>query len=156
MCFSQIRRKEGRHFEAAWAENISQFLTKKSENADGYFALSSATRSLRLGNGLLAEQGLQLAERLGLSPLQKEKARLMRIHVARISGGTEECRALIKETKTDKTFHLSEDALVDYAPLMPGQTSPFSVTTTHNPLISTCVVSFKTFSGERIEMIQRE
>lgn len=51
--------------------------------------------------------------------------------------------------KSDGTFVKSASAMVDYQPLLPGQTSPFKAMTTENPAISKCGVSFKTmFGGE--------
>jgi hypothetical protein len=49
----------------------------------------------------------------------------------------------------DGTFVKSEDSLIDYNPILPGQTSPFKVLTTHNPSITNCEVGFKhLFGGE--------
>lgn len=53
------------------------------------------------------------------------------------------------------TFVKSADALVDYNPIMPDQASPFSVSTTHNPEIEKCSVSFKFLMGAEIDSIDR-
>ncbi|HEX3869427.1 MAG TPA: FxLYD domain-containing protein [Pirellulales bacterium] len=44
-------------------------------------------------------------------------------------------------------FVKSDQAMLTYNPIMPGQTSPFLVITTGNPMISNCTVSFKTLFG---------
>jgi hypothetical protein len=47
----------------------------------------------------------------------------------------------------DGTFITSDSALIEYNPIMPGQTSPFKALTPYNPLMAKCNVSFKTLSG---------
>lgn len=44
----------------------------------------------------------------------------------------------------------SEDALIDYSPILPAQTSPFSAGGTDNPEISRCEVAFKYLMGGTI------
>jgi len=48
-------------------------------------------------------------------------------------------------------FVKSDDALVEYNPLLPGQTSPFKVGTTHNPASEKCRLSFKTMFGGEVK-----
>ena len=43
----------------------------------------------------------------------------------------------------DETLVKSEDAILQYNPIMPGQTSPFTVMGTDNPLITKCGLKFK-------------
>lgn len=45
----------------------------------------------------------------------------------------------------------SEDAVLEYDPIMPGQTSPFKVMVRDNPLIKTFRVNFKHIFGETIQ-----
>lgn len=52
---------------------------------------------------------------------------------------------------SDNTFVKSSEALIDYNPILAGQSSPFEVLTTHNPAISTCNISFKKLMGGTIE-----
>lgn len=47
-------------------------------------------------------------------------------------------------------FVKSDSALIEYNPIMPGQTSPFKVMTTMNPLISKCNIDFKSLMGGSI------
>lgn len=47
-------------------------------------------------------------------------------------------------------FVISDSALIDYRPLMPGQTSPFSTITSANPLMKKYRVEFSTFRGATI------
>ena len=44
----------------------------------------------------------------------------------------------------------TETALLEYNPIMPGQTSPFKAGGTDNPLIETCSTSFKYLMGRVI------
>ncbi len=50
----------------------------------------------------------------------------------------------------------SEDALLEYNPIMPGQTSPFSAGGTDNPQISTCHVAFKHLFGGEIPFVDKK
>lgn len=50
----------------------------------------------------------------------------------------------------DNTFVKSVDALIDYNPILPGQTSPFSTMTTGNPAIKKCNLAFKVLFGGSI------
>lgn len=50
----------------------------------------------------------------------------------------------------DNAFVKSADALIDYNPILPGQTSPFKAGTTTNPAISGCNVSFKQLFGKKV------
>jgi len=47
----------------------------------------------------------------------------------------------------DGTFVKSDDALIDFRPLLPGQTSPFSSLTSTNPAMAKFSVQFATFGG---------
>lgn len=49
----------------------------------------------------------------------------------------------------------SEDALVDYQPIMPGQASPFKVTSRGNPLSKKCEVAFKRFWGGEVRWTKK-
>jgi len=40
--------------------------------------------------------------------------------------------------------------LIDFDPILPGQTSPFKVLTTHNPAITKGSISFKYILGAQI------
>lgn len=48
-------------------------------------------------------------------------------------------------------FVTSDDAMIDYSPILPGQTSPFKVMARHNPAMSTARVEFKEMFGGTIE-----
>jgi hypothetical protein len=48
---------------------------------------------------------------------------------------------------SDGTFIKSDSAMVEYNPLMPGQTSPFKTISTFNPLMKRCKVEFKRIGG---------
>ncbi len=50
----------------------------------------------------------------------------------------------------DGQYVNSEDSLIDYNPILPGQTSPFKVMMTMNPEMKRCKVSFKFLMGGSI------
>ena len=50
----------------------------------------------------------------------------------------------------DGTFVKSDDALIGYNPILPGQTSPFESITTDNPAIKTYKITFKFMFGGTI------
>lgn len=50
----------------------------------------------------------------------------------------------------------SEDALIDYNPIMPGQTSPFSAGGTDNPQINGCQIAFKYLMGGTVAYVERK
>ncbi len=56
----------------------------------------------------------------------------------------------------DGTFVTSDDALIDFDPILPGQSSPFSVLTRNNPAITKCGIQFKEFFGGTIEHQKRD
>ncbi len=56
---------------------------------------------------------------------------------------------------TDGTFVKSEDALIKFNPLLPGQVSPFKVGGTDNPAIKKCEVSFKTIWGKTVDFVDK-
>jgi hypothetical protein len=47
-------------------------------------------------------------------------------------------------------FITSGDALIDYRPILPGQSSPFKVMAPQNPAMKTCRVEFKKMFGSAI------
>lgn len=50
----------------------------------------------------------------------------------------------------DGNFITSDEALIDYNPILPRQTSPFDVITTYNPQMENYTVNFKEFFGTTI------
>jgi flagellar basal body-associated protein FliL len=55
----------------------------------------------------------------------------------------ENVEAVVQYYDSSDKFVKSDDALIDYDPILPGQTSPFSVITADNPEIDSYSVSFK-------------
>jgi hypothetical protein len=51
-----------------------------------------------------------------------------------------------------KTFVKSDTALIEYNPIMPGQTSPFKVISTDNPMMVECKISFTHLFGGTVEV----
>jgi hypothetical protein len=52
--------------------------------------------------------------------------------------------------QADGTLVKTAESMVDYNPLLPGQTSPFHALTSDNPAATKCHLAFKTFWGSRI------
>lgn len=62
----------------------------------------------------------------------------------------EDVTAVTTYTNTNGDFITSDDALIDFNPILPGQTSPFSTITTYNPEITRARVEFKHLMGGTI------
>ncbi len=72
--------------------------------------------------------------------------------VKNISGKPLENVAVLGSIYTeDGTFVKSSEALLEYNPILPDQTSPFSTLTTDNPAATNCKVSFKNLLGGSIK-----
>ena len=56
----------------------------------------------------------------------------------------------------NKKFITSSDSLLEYNPVMPGQTSPFKVMVKKNPQMHTAYVDFKTMFGGRVDFIKKK
>ncbi len=50
----------------------------------------------------------------------------------------------------DDKFITSNEAIIDYNPILPGQTSPFKTIVTFNPAIQSGRIDFKTFMGGQV------
>lgn len=58
--------------------------------------------------------------------------------------------AVVTWRTADGTLILSDDALVDYDPLMPGQATPFKTISRYNPQMASYTVDFRTLRGVAI------
>ncbi len=56
----------------------------------------------------------------------------------------------------EKKFITSADALIEYNPILPGQTSPFKAMTSHNPAMKSASITFKTLMGGTIPWNKKE
>ena len=71
--------------------------------------------------------------------------------VMNVSGRSlENVEAVVTFITSDGTFITSDKALIEFSPLLPGQTSPWKVTARWNPQMAKANVEFKTLRGERI------
>ena len=71
--------------------------------------------------------------------------------VKNISGGSlSNVEAVVTFYDARGGFVTSADALIDYNPILPGQTSPFKVMATENPAMRTARVEFKELMGGTI------
>jgi len=68
--------------------------------------------------------------------------------VTNVSGQSlENVMAVVTFQTSSGQFITSDDALVDYNPLLPGQTTPWKVMARWNPAMSSASVQFKTILG---------
>jgi len=58
--------------------------------------------------------------------------------------------AVVQLYDKNDNFIKSDDALIDYNPILPGQSSPFKIITSYNPAIQKGTVEFKYISGGTI------
>lgn len=64
--------------------------------------------------------------------------------------------AVVSYSTKDGTFITSDDAIIEFDPILPGQTSPFKVITSYNPAMSRASVDFKKLMGGSIQWRERE
>jgi hypothetical protein len=69
----------------------------------------------------------------------------------------------LKNVQAIVTFHdkaggfiTSDDALIEYDPILPGQTSPFKVMARHNPAMKNAGIDFKQLMGGTLQWRERE
>jgi hypothetical protein len=66
------------------------------------------------------------------------------------SESLENVEAVVTYYDKNGQFITSDDALIEYNPLLAGQSSPFRVTTRWNPAMATAQLEFKTLMGGTI------
>lgn len=71
------------------------------------------------------------------------------------NGSMKDVEAIASFYDKDGNFITSSDALIDYNPILPGQTSPFKVMQTYNPAITNWKVTFKYLIGGEIPYMQQ-
>lgn len=68
-------------------------------------------------------------------------------------------RSIVAEARfydANDNFVHSDDALIDYNPLLPGQSSPFDVIVRRNPGFKLARLYFRTFGGQALPYVNRE
>jgi hypothetical protein len=104
---SQINRKRGRQWLAAWDQQLATYVSRLHPSGGaGFHALATATRLLRLGHAHLATQQLLEAEASSTSNVHRLRARLERVRALRLAGAADEAEALI--AATDAEFKLDD------------------------------------------------
>ena len=63
--------------------------------------------------------------------------------------------AVVTFTTKDGTFITSDDALIEFNPILPGQTSPFKVMTVYNPAMARATIDFKELMGGAVRWRER-
>jgi len=64
--------------------------------------------------------------------------------------------AILNIYDKQNNFIKSDHALIDYRPILPGQSSPFKVMASYNPAMDTAFIDFKTFSGGTLSWIKKK
>lgn len=65
----------------------------------------------------------------------------------------ESVQAVAIFSDNDGNFITSADALIDYRPILPGQSSPFKVMKSENPAMKSARVEFKQFAGGELKTL---
>jgi hypothetical protein len=95
LVLSQIYRKDGAHWHAAWQQYEAMTKARRSlPGGDAFQSLALGNRALRLGHARLALAHFARAEAGPLSPADLEKARLAHIKALRLSGNLDASEAL--------------------------------------------------------------
>jgi hypothetical protein len=61
--------------------------------------------------------------------------------------------AVVSFNDSAGNFITSDDAIIDYNPILTGQTSPFKVMASYNPAMASCSVAFKELMGGEISSV---
>lgn len=67
----------------------------------------------------------------------------------------EAVEAVVEFQTSDEQLVKSGSSIIEYNPILPGQTSPFKVMTTHNPAMKTANIQFKELMGGTIPTYQK-
>ena len=65
-------------------------------------------------------------------------------------------QAVVKFYTTDDKFITSDDAMIEYNPILSGQTSPFKVMARYNPAMESASITFKKLMGGTIPWKKKE
>ena len=77
--------------------------------------------------------------------------------VRNISGESlDRIEAVVTWKTSDGTLIKSESTLIEYQPILPGQTSPFHVLATRNPAMKKAGIDFKTLGGGTVVWKKKE
>lgn len=99
VALSQIYRKEGQHWVAAWEQNLSGHLSQRDPiGGAGFQALATGIQSARLGHSRLAVKSFVDAEAHGLPPSLHVRSRLERTRALRLAGDLAAAHALAAES----------------------------------------------------------
>jgi hypothetical protein len=104
LVLSQISRKEGHHWLAAWQTEVAALSVSNSgTDGHGFFALARAARHLRRGDAWDALSCFEDADDLLTATSSYwAKARIGRVKTLRLIGNTSEAKSLSNETLTSK------------------------------------------------------
>ncbi|SME94131.1 hypothetical protein [Pseudobacteriovorax antillogorgiicola] len=84
---SQIYRRMGQHWHAAWHQQLAMNVAgKNSPGGEGYQVYSMANRAFRLGYGWIALRDFQIAENMGITGHLKMQCFMNQIRVLRLMG----------------------------------------------------------------------
>jgi len=116
----------------------------------------SCSRSLSsIGEGYKTSQKISSEPRLELLSSRGYKSSMSHMSVeGQVKNISDESlkniQVVVQWYDKDGNFITNDEVLIDYNPILPGQTSPFKVITTYNPEMQKYSVSFKEFWGTSI------
>jgi hypothetical protein len=130
----------------------------------GLYALGSvaedANRSLTNVDASLSSAPVDTAPRLEVTNWtwhQEYSYAIVEGEVRNISGASmDNVTAVARFYSADRTFITSDDALIDYRPLLPGQSSPFKIMQSWNPAMKSAGLEFREFGGRAINWREAE
>lgn len=94
LVISQIYRRDGQHWEAAWEQQVSLYLSQRAPTGGkGFQSFALAIRALRLGHADFALDELDRSLQQGLPDNIKARAILEKIKAFRLSGNPEKAEA---------------------------------------------------------------
>lgn len=116
-----------------------------SSTAASYSTLPAVSTSAPVPSGpaLYIEKGWGCTHSSSYMTLQGQVTNVTNAPIRRVT-------AVATYSTADGTFVTSDTALVEYDPLLPGQTSPFKVLTRYNPALEKCNIAFKELIGGSI------
>lgn len=109
LILSQIFRREGRHWRAAWEHQVASHVSRgDSASQPGFYSFTLGIRAIRLGNTELGLRRLQESETEGLGPEWRVRARLEFCRALRFQQRFSEAREIKARTLHEERISAEE------------------------------------------------
>lgn len=111
LVLSQIHRKEGHHWLAAWEQQMAHFMARgHPSGGEGFQSLALANRALRLGHNALALSELDAAEKDITDQRLRDRVRFERVRAFRLARRFDDAdrssREALQNSGMDKSMRL--------------------------------------------------